>query len=617
MADAEEISPEGGDDAGDGGLGNAGVSREDLALCVSVLERLAAAREKVDWGAKLFRPFRKALVPHCQETFGALPQKDSLDGKQKAKFEKNCKRERRQRQLNADRKWQENAELRASRLARLDSLEMPNPDDTQTLPLRIPDGPAQSLEPVVLDAAIADIAPEASLVPAAVETPADTVDDGAEYHKQQACYICKARFSERHQFYSHLCPPCASLNFSKRHQVHELHGRVCLVTGARVKIGFQTVLKLLRMGARVVATTRFPRDALHRYTAEADSAEWLERLIVHGLDFRFLGAVERFCSDLLEQEAHLDVIINNACQTIRRPAAYYSHLIEDGAADGSPNVFAPAARASIADDESRAARPEPDEGAGPLATPPARVAGGGSTSDSAMMSQLAVLAEDRMDAEAAAAVLPAGERDVHGQQLDTRATNSWLLKLGEVSTPEAVEVFCINALTPFVLNGRLRPLLERSPFSDRYIVNVSAMEGKFYRYKQPTHPHTNMAKAALNMMTRTSAEDYARKSGIFMNSVDTGWINDENPLPTARRIAADHGFQTPIDEVDAAARILDPVLTGMKTVAASPEPGAKGARRRRKMGAQCESHASFGAQAGDDEEPPWGNFVKDYVPIEW
>merc|ERR1719230_966586 len=169
-----------------------------------------------------------------------------------------------------------------------------------------------------------------------------------------------------------------------------------------------------------------------------------------------------------------------------------------------------------------------------------------------------------MSADQVAESLPAGERDAHGQQLDMRSSNSWLLKLGEVSTPEVVETFCINALTPFILNSRLIPLLERSPRADRYIINVSAMEGKFYRYKQPTHPHTNMAKAALNMMTRTSAEDYAYSSGIFMNSVDTGWINDENPLPTAQRIAAEHGFQTPIDEVDAAARILDPVLVGMK-----------------------------------------------------
>merc|ERR1719188_2831569 len=183
----------------------------------------------------------------------------------------------------------------------------------------------------------------------------------------------------------------------------------------------------------------------------------------------------------------------------------------------------------------------------------------------------------------AAHALPEGELDAHGQQLDTRSTNSWLLRLGEVSTPETVEVFCINALTPFILNSRLRPLLEQSPHADRYIVNVSAMEGKFYRYKQPTHPHTNMAKAALNMMTRTSAEEYARNSDIYMNSVDTGWINDENPLPTAQRIAADHGFQTPIDEIDAAARILDPVLAGMQIVSQWGSEGAH--QRQRRAGA--------------------------------
>merc|ERR1712190_505730 len=176
--------------------------------------------------------------------------------------------------------------------------------------------------------------------------------------------------------------------------------------------------------------------------------------------------------------------------------------------------------------------------------------------------------------------LPSGQHDVNEQQLDLRSTNSWLLHLGEVATPEAVEVFCINTLTPFIINGRLRPMMERSPHGDRYIVNVSAMEGKFYRYKQPTHPHTSMAKAALNMMTRTSAEEYARNSGIYMNSVDTGWINDENPLPTAQRIADDHGFQTPIDEVDAAARILDPVVAGIVSNAAGDGLG----RRHRKGG---------------------------------
>mmetsp|Transcript_54847 Transcript_54847/g.129601 ORF Transcript_54847/g.129601 Transcript_54847/m.129601 type:complete len:152 (-) Transcript_54847:86-541(-) len=135
------------------------------------------------------------------------------------------------------------------------------------------------------------------------------------------------------------------------------------------------------------------------------------------------------------------------------------------------------------------------------------------------------------------------------------------MKLDQVSTPELAEVFAINTITPFILNARLKSALSRSPHRPTHIVNVSAMEGKFYRHKTANHPHTNMAKAALNMMTRTSAQDYM-KEGILMNAVDTGWINDENPVHVAADLAARTGFQTPIDEVDAAARVLDPVFNG-------------------------------------------------------
>ena len=183
---------------------------------------------------------------------------------------------------------------------------------------------------------------------------------------------------------------------------------------------------------------------------------------------------------------------------------------------------------------------------------------------STRMSQIALLPEDvSIDQN----LLPDNLTDINGSQLDLRTHNSWLLKLEEVSTPEVVETMFINAISPFVLNSRLKPLMisggETRP--DRYIINVSAMEGKFYRYKTPNHPHTNMAKAALNMMTRTSAEDLAKKSRIYMNSVDTGLINDENPLERASKTAERNHFQTPIDEVDAAARILDPVFTGVNT----------------------------------------------------
>jgi len=366
-----------------------------------------------------------------------------------------------------------------------------------------------------------------------------------------------------------------------------------------MKIGFQTALKLLRMGARVIATTRFPQDARQRYAAEHDANQWQGRLEIHGVDFRFLGAVEAFCTSLCEHEEWLDIVVNNACQTIRRPAGYYRHLLE---------VEASAAFASQKTIASTSPQP-----VGAVVSAPS-----GDKRDSVAMSQLQVLAEDGMNAEEMELALPAGQHDVHGQQIDNRSTNSWLLKLGEVSTPEAVEVFCINTLAPFVLNGRLRPLLERSPYPDRYIINVSAMEGKFYRYKQPTHPHTNMAKAALNMMTRTSGEDYARTSRIYMNSVDTGWINDENPLPTARKIATDHGFQTPIDEIDAAARLLDPILQGIVQV--QTKPGcATDVEIQGRHTQQQKAGSGVGAAGvrATDSGPWWGRFFKDYAPTEW
>lgn len=596
-------------------LAAAGVTEKELAACVSVLGRLHRARENVDWSGKGFREFRKAIALHSKEAFSHVPQKNAVDKAERAKHERIAKRQRKQRQLDADKKWKENAQLRASRLDKLQALEggagehdtgggpllcLEGPGDVmQTAeqgvvvvpaqqPTRIPDGPARDGEGSCLAA-----------------QEGDDENASVQYCRQQACYICKARFGERHHFYSHLCPLCADLNFMKRHQQHDLHGRVCLVTGARVKIGFETALKLLRMGARVIATTRFPQDAAQRYRAQADADDWLERLEVRGVDFRFLGAVESFCEDLLAREAWLDVLVNNACQTIRRPASYYRHLVEaEAAAAAALGDAAPSSTAALTGAST-------DAVASSLSVASSCVED--AVHESAALSQLAVLPEDRMTGEEAALAMPEGQRDVHGQQLDLRATNSWLLKLGQVNTSETVEVFCINALTPFVLNGRLRPLFERSPHPDRYIVNVSAMEGKFYRYKQPTHPHTNMAKAALNMMTRTSADDYARTSGIYMNSVDTGWINDENPLPTAQRIAASHGFQTPIDEIDAAARILDPVLTGMKVVGAGSSNEGAGSRQRQRKG----GGAGGGGGGEADDEPMWGHFLKDYVLTEW
>ena len=143
--------------------------------------------------------------------------------------------------------------------------------------------------------------------------------------------------------------------------------------------------------------------------------------------------------------------------------------------------------------------------------------------------------------------------------MDLRDRNSWRLLMAEVPSVELLEVHLVNAIAPFIINARLKPLMLRAPEQDKHIVNVSAVEGQFYRrFKTTRHPHTNMAKAALNMMTRTSAADY-HADGIHMNSVDTGWITDEDPEEIAARKTAEHRFHPPLDSVDGAARIVDPI----------------------------------------------------------
>ncbi len=390
-------------------------------------------------------------------------------------------------------------------------------------------------------------------------------DEPPELINSRACYICKSEFKRLHFFYDALCPRCADFNYQKRFQSTSLNGQVALITGSRLKIGYQAALMMLRAGAQVIATTRFPIDSALRYAKEADFDQWSQRLHIYGLDLRHTPSVEIFCNFVEQKYERLDILINNAAQTVRRPPGFYAHLIEKenikfhDLPDNARLLLG-----SFQECKNKLLDIPSNQSKTDLALPIAwnQKAPGVGLFASAKLSQIPYTHDYTLPAEK---VFPQGKLDADLQQVDLRQTNSWRLCLGQVPTAEMIEIQLVNAIAPFVLCNKLSTMMKRQNTGQKHIVNVSAMEGKFSRYvKTDRHPHTNMAKAALNMLTHTSASDLA-KSGIFMNSVDTGWVTDEDPAALSMRKQERHDFQPPLDIVDGAARVCDPFFDGIIT----------------------------------------------------
>ncbi len=415
--------------------------------------------------------------------------------------------------------------------------------------------------------------------PSMIEFSKVTEEETPEYATPHDCYVCRAKFTKIHHFYDTMCPDCATLNYAKRFQTADLTGQVALITGSRLKIGYQATMMLLRAGATVIATTRFPVDSAIRFAKEADYPLFKDRLRIYGLDLRHTPSVELFCRYIESKYERLDILINNAAQTVRRPAGFYTHLMENETKD--VNLLPPEAAYLLNEHQTCINLLQPVEVDGQKNLPVAwndKYPGIGIRA-SAKLSQIPYSFDNYIVPEEA---FPVGKLDADLQQVDLRKTNSWRQRMGEIHSVEMLEVQLVNAVGPFVLINHLIHLMRKDYTGKKHIVNVSAMEGKFHRFhKEDRHPHTNMAKAALNMMTHTAALDFA-KDGIYINAVDTGWVTDEDPAELSQKKQDLHDFQPPLDIVDGAARVIDPLFDGINT------------------------------------GKHWcGKFLKDYFPIDW
>ncbi len=303
-----------------------------------------------------------------------------------------------------------------------------------------------------------------------------------------------------------------------RDETADLTGYTAVVTGGRINIGYAVCLRLLRCGARVMAITRFPYDAFRRYSEEPDFSQFSSRLTICGFDLKRVDRIDWLINYVKEVFPDgLDILVNNAAQTIRKAPSYYAALQEREKALSLEYNSSVIAVTEIAEE---------------LPIP---------------FNQQTDLAN-----------------------YETPDHNSWVAKADEISAAELLEVQLINVTAPFLLTGQLKSHMKKSSNSNRFIINVSSVEGRFNRTKKlARHVHTNMAKASLNMLTHSLADEYA-SDRIFIYSTDPGWVT--NQFPSDYEVSK--SFVPYLSFEDAAARITYPVFLHIEDTGIPKDTGA-------------------------------------------
>jgi NAD(P)-dependent dehydrogenase (short-subunit alcohol dehydrogenase family) len=391
-----------------------------------------------------------------------------------------------------------------------------------------------------------------------------------EYKKQKRkCYICRFYISNPHILYPALCEPCGSFNFAESSlslpNNLSLHNKMALITGGRVNLGFHCALRLLRCGARTIVSTRYPLDSEMRYRAEHDFNDWADRLRIVGADFRtakdafgLVSAVKSIVREWNEAdgatgEGSLHVLINNAAQTLT---------------DSPGNET----KASEREEDLRERLGSSRLQVGYEGGYRARIWGGGLRP---------MLEPDTQEVEQ-----KHENRSVSLAGAQTKS--SWVQTLPEIPYEDMIAAHSVNSFVPLILCRELLPLMGSTARSSQgsheeasheqlphhiprasggasrplgYIVNVSSREGIFESRpenysKAGFHVHTNMSKAALNMLTETESTPAWKTRRVAMNTVDPGYMS------AAPEFQGEGRYPCPIGFEDGAARVLWPVAVG-------------------------------------------------------